>query len=81
MASGQRSRRPLVDGRAMPSLYTPTVEDVDAAGWVLENRSRLQRDLLQSGALLFRGFALKTVQEFRYIIEPEAAALASQRGK
>lgn len=72
--------RPLVDGRAMPSLYTPTVEDVDAAGWVLENRSRLQRDLLQSGALLFRGFALKTVQEFESVAQAFCSELFGEYG-
>jgi amino acid adenylation domain-containing protein len=33
------SGRPLVDGRAMPWLYTPAVDDVDLAGWVLDQRS------------------------------------------
>ncbi|MDR4472742.1 MAG: hypothetical protein MRJ92_08920 [Nitrospira sp.] len=34
--------RLLLEGYAMPWIYTPAVEDVDLAGWVGEHRSRLQ---------------------------------------
>jgi amino acid adenylation domain-containing protein len=74
------SGRPLVDGRAMPWLYTPAVDDVDLAGWVREQRSRLQRELLQSGALLFRGFALKTVQDFESVAQAFCGELFGDYG-
>jgi amino acid adenylation domain-containing protein len=74
------SGRPLVDGRAMPWLYTPAVDDVDLAGWVLEQRSRLRRELLQSGALLFRGFAMKTVQDFESVAQAFCGELFGEYG-
>jgi amino acid adenylation domain-containing protein len=74
------SGRPLVDGRAMPWLYTPAVDDVDLAGWVLDQRSRLQRELLQSGALLLRGFAMKTVQDFESVAQAFCGELFGEYG-
>jgi len=64
----------------MPWLYTPAVDDVDLAGWVREQRSRLQRELLQSGALLFRGFALKTVQDFESVAQAFCGELFGDYG-
>lgn len=72
--------RPLLEGHAMPWIYTPAVEDVDLAGWVGEHRSRLQRELLQSGALLFRGFALKTVQDFESVAQAFCPNLFGEYG-
>ncbi|MBA5868540.1 MAG: amino acid adenylation domain-containing protein [Nitrospira sp. CR2.1] len=72
--------RPLLEGQAMPLIYTPAVEDVDLAGWVREHRSRLQRELLQSGALLFRGFALKTVQDFESVAQAFCQNLFGEYG-
>lgn len=72
--------RPLLEGHAMPWIYTPSVEDVDLAGWVREHRSRLQGELLQSGALLFRGFALKTVQDFESVAQAFCQSLFGEYG-
>jgi amino acid adenylation domain-containing protein len=72
--------RPLVEGHAMPWIYTPAVEDVDLAGWVREQRSRLQRELLQSGAVLFRGFPLKTVQDFESVAQAFCSELFGEYG-
>lgn len=72
--------RLLVEGHAMPWLYTPAVEDVDLAGWVRDQRPRLQRELLQSGALLFRGFALKTVQDFESVAQAFCSELFGDYG-
>ncbi|ODT45361.1 MAG: non-ribosomal peptide synthetase, partial [Nitrospira sp. SCN 59-13] len=74
------SEQTLIEGHAMPRLYTPVVEDVDLAGWVTAQRSRLQRDLLQSGALLFRGFPLKTVQDFESVAHAFCTELFGEYG-
>ncbi|MCW5799617.1 MAG: amino acid adenylation domain-containing protein [Nitrospira sp.] len=72
--------RPLVEGQVMPLIYTPAVDDVDLAGWVKDQRSRLQRELLQSGALLFRGFPLKTVQDFEAVAQAFCSELFGEYG-
>lgn len=72
--------RPLVEGQAMPWVYTPAVDDVDLAGWVKDQRSRLQRELLQAGALLFRGFPLKTVQDFESVAQAFCTDLFGEYG-
>ncbi len=72
--------RPLVEGHAMPWVYRPAVDDVDLAGWVKEQRSRLQCELVQSGALLFRGFSLKTVQDFESVAQALCPELFGEYG-
>jgi len=54
-----------------PALIQPTIPDVDLASWAAGNRDRIDIELLQSGALLFRGFELPTVADF----ERAAAAI------
>lgn len=54
-----------------PTLVRPTSPDVDLASWAAENRETIERELLKSGALLFRGFHLPTVEDF----ERAAAAI------
>ncbi|MGC3975784.1 MAG: amino acid adenylation domain-containing protein [Nitrospira sp.] len=83
IALGQRtlvSGRPLLEGQAMPWVYTPAVDDVDLAGWVKDQRPRLQRELLQYGALLFRGFPLKTVEDFESVAQAFCSELFGEYG-
>jgi len=72
---------PLVDTsflpsrhEALPLVFTPRSREVDLAGWAEEHRASLHRQLLDYGALLFRGFDITTAREF----ERTAAAIAPE---
>ena len=64
----------LEQGQTLPLLIEPTSADVDLAEWVLNNRQMLEQHLLRHGAILFRGFAVQTVDEF----EQTAAAICPE---
>ncbi|MCS6287704.1 MAG: amino acid adenylation domain-containing protein [Nitrospira sp.] len=72
--------RPLSEAQSLPWLYTPAVDDVDLAGWVREHRSLLQGQLLKHGAVLFRGFPLKTVPEFEAVAQAVCQELFGEYG-
>jgi amino acid adenylation domain-containing protein len=72
--------RPLTEAHSLPWLYTPAVDDVDLAGWVREHRPLLRRELLQHGALLFRGFSLKTVRDFESVAQALCGELFGEYG-
>src|SRR5262249_8351272 len=57
-------------GRTMPLVISPAADHVDLAEWVGARRDRLDRLLLEHGAILFRGFPLRSARDF------EAVALA-----
>ncbi len=51
-------------GYPFPLLATPAVANVDLAEWGRSNRNLIESWLLTHGAILFRGFALATPQDF-----------------
>lgn len=53
-----------IDGRDLPLVLSPAVEGVDLKAWAADNHDVIERHLLQHGALLFRGFGLRTVADF-----------------
>lgn len=62
--------RPLTEGEALPLVMEPALGNVDLAGWARENRALIESSLYKHGAILFRGFGIRTVDDF------EAVALA-----
>lgn len=54
----------LKPGETLPLVIEPASPDLDPVGWVQTNRDFVERELLQHGALLFRGFGLDTVAAF-----------------
>lgn len=64
------SMRELDADEALPLLIEPRQPDVDLPAWTAAHRDEVGRLLLRHGALLFRGFALRTAADF------EAAARA-----
>ncbi|HEX8558456.1 MAG TPA: TauD/TfdA family dioxygenase [Pyrinomonadaceae bacterium] len=59
----------LAPGSELPLVVRPEVRDLDAARWAALNRETLGRELLRHGALLFRGFDVRTVEEFERFIK------------
>jgi alpha-ketoglutarate-dependent taurine dioxygenase len=55
-------------GAALPMMIEPAIEDVDLIEWAKVNHRSLDAELLQHGALLFRGFRLKNAAHFERFI-------------
>ncbi|HKX32175.1 MAG TPA: condensation domain-containing protein, partial [Blastocatellia bacterium] len=55
--------------RSFPLVLRPAVDDLDLIEWAAENRGRLEEQLLEHGALLFRGFELPSVAAFEQFIK------------
>ena len=55
---------PLTPGQNFIQVYEPTSDDVDLDSWVESNREQLEADLLTHGALLLRGFQMKSIADF-----------------
>ncbi|MEP6933907.1 MAG: amino acid adenylation domain-containing protein, partial [Nitrospirota bacterium] len=72
--------RLLSSDRSLPLMFMPAVDDVDLIDWAKENRSPLQRDLLKHGALLFRGFAARTVSDFEAVAQAVCPELFGEYG-
>ena len=74
------TRDPLSPDLSLPWLMRPAVEDVDLAGWAKENRLLIQDDLIKHGALLFRGFSIRTVAEFEAVAQAVCPDLFGEYG-
>jgi alpha-ketoglutarate-dependent taurine dioxygenase len=66
--------RPFDDNPLTPWVVEPASSGVDLAAWAAEGRDEVQQLLLDRGAVLFRGFGLRTGEEFEVV----ASALTSE---
>ncbi len=55
----------LITGRPIPFVAEPLVDRINLAVWARENRDLLDQLLLDHRAVLFRGFDVKTVNDFK----------------
>ena len=53
-----------IGGNEMPLVVTPAVDGVDLADWAANNRDELDGYFDRHGAILFRGFDLKSAEDF-----------------
>jgi alpha-ketoglutarate-dependent taurine dioxygenase len=65
---------PLRPDGSLPMLATPVLPGIDLRGWAEGHREMLERQLLDSGGILFRGFEITSAPEF----EAFCAALAPE---
>ena len=63
----------------LPLVLRPIVEDVSLPDWARLNRSFVEEQLLRHGALLFRGFDLKTAHEFGEVCRAISGELLEYR--
>ena len=56
------------EGRPLPLVLEPAIAGVDLIGWAALHREELERKVLEHGALLFRGFGVKSVEQFEQVI-------------
>lgn len=54
--------------RPLPLVLTPTSASVDLVAWATQNRESLEQKLLKHGALLFRGFSVRSIERFEQVI-------------
>ncbi|MCB2380548.1 TauD/TfdA family dioxygenase [Hymenobacter sp. BT635] len=49
---------------SLPLVIKPLMKGVDLKTWIEEHRAEVEADLVQHGGILFRGFAINTVEKF-----------------
>lgn len=60
--------------KPLPLVIQPVAPGVDLARWASENRELIETRLTEHGGILFRGFAVPGVAEFRRLISAVSAA-------
>jgi hypothetical protein len=65
----------LLPDATLPLVVRPTTERVNLVAWASRNRELIEEKLLQAGALLFRGFDVRTARQFEQFIESLSADL------
>jgi hypothetical protein len=58
---------PMGPQRRLPLVIRPTSDHVELADWVASRRDRLDALLLEHGAILLRGFAIRKVADFERV--------------
>jgi alpha-ketoglutarate-dependent taurine dioxygenase len=62
-----RSRR-FAPGQELPLVLEPATNGVDIRAWARESRPWIDQKLAQHGGLLFRGFDLRSVEDFEGLV-------------
>jgi acyl-CoA synthetase (AMP-forming)/AMP-acid ligase II/alpha-ketoglutarate-dependent taurine dioxygenase/acyl carrier protein len=75
------TREDIVPGAAKFSMIRPAQNGVDLAEWARERRDDLTSELLTQGAVLMRGFGVKSVPEFEAFAQAVSSHLFSQNGE
>ena len=73
--------RPLEEGRVLPLVIEPAVEEVDLVEWARQNRSFVDDRLVEHGALLFRGFGEDVVERFEAFADAVCDGLFNENGE
>ena len=70
VATGQSlvNETQLAPGHEFPMVLEPAVSGVDLLAWARPSRGFIEKNLLQRGAILFRGFGPQTPQNFEEFI-------------
>ena len=70
----------LEPGKSLPLVIEPSAADVDLAEWTMSNKKTVDQHLLKHGAILFRGFAVDSVDEFEQIASASCPELFGEYG-
>ncbi|MHB8270107.1 TauD/TfdA family dioxygenase [Bradyrhizobium sp.] len=63
------------ESRFAPVRIEPSQPDIDLAAWVGYNRARIEAELLRYGAVLFRGFSVRSATEFWAVVDAHKVEL------
>jgi amino acid adenylation domain-containing protein len=72
---------PLRPDQTLPLAVQPNIEDLDLAEWAREHRALIIRKLQEHGALLFRGFAIDSADEFERFAREICPVLFNENGE
>jgi alpha-ketoglutarate-dependent taurine dioxygenase len=61
--------RPLWPDKTLPLLIEPAVDGIDLISWASRNRAVVEAGCLKHGALLFRGFNLRSADNFERFVK------------
>jgi amino acid adenylation domain-containing protein len=70
----------LEEGQKFPLVIQPNSGEVDLISWTENNREYLETELLKHGAILFRGFNVKSVSEFENFAQTICPNLFAEYG-
>ncbi|MBF2007869.1 MAG: TauD/TfdA family dioxygenase [Chlorogloeopsis fritschii C42_A2020_084] len=70
----------LQEGQKFPLMIQPDSAEIDLISWVENNRVYLETELLKHGAILFRGFNVKSVSEFENFAQTICPNLFAEYG-
>ena len=68
------------DNESLPLVLEPASVGIDLAGWIATNRNQVTRKLFQHGGILFRGFEVKSVEDFERTAASMCDSLFSEYG-
>jgi alpha-ketoglutarate-dependent taurine dioxygenase len=54
----------IVPGSELPLMIQPAADEVDLVDWAKSNRRLIETRLMKHGAVLFRGFPIRTISDF-----------------
>jgi len=57
----------MTEGQLLPIVVKPAMDGVDLAAWARDNRDQIERFQDVHGAILFRGFDLKSAEDFEAV--------------
>src|SRR5262245_63698518 len=69
----------LQSGTALPLVIRPALVDIDLPSWGERNREFLEASLVKHGAVLFRDFAVESVDEFERFIKSISGGMMEYR--
>src|SRR5262249_33911890 len=54
--------------QSLPLLMQPVVDNIDLISWATNNQRLIEKQLLEHGGILFRGFPLSRVEDFEKFV-------------
>jgi acyl-CoA synthetase (AMP-forming)/AMP-acid ligase II/acyl carrier protein/alpha-ketoglutarate-dependent taurine dioxygenase len=75
------TREELAPGAAKFAMLRPVQGGIDPVGWARERRDELAAELRSGGAVLLRGFGVKSVPMFEALAQAVSSHLFSQNGE
>jgi alpha-ketoglutarate-dependent taurine dioxygenase len=73
-------RMKFLDGdRELPLVVYPAVKGMDLAAWIKRSRDSVETNLCKYGAILFRGFAIKSAADFEQVVTAVSSDLLEYR--
>lgn len=71
----------LKPGQMSPLVIQPTLPLIDSSRWASDNREFIEAKLLKHGAILFRGFDIKTPPDFQSFAQSICKDLFTENGE